>query len=70
MAEYLFLCLVIVTEDFGHEFDPLNCISYVGTFGNVTETQDKGLYDGLPELLGRFLYVYLYPLLGADEVSR
>jgi hypothetical protein len=35
----------------------------------VTETQDKGLYDGLPELLRRFLYVYLYPLLGADEVS-
>ncbi len=26
------------------------------------------LYNGLPEILGRFLYTYLHPLLGAGEV--
>ncbi len=27
------------------------------------------LYNGLPEILGRFLYTYLHPLLGAGELS-
>jgi hypothetical protein len=27
------------------------------------------VYNGLPKFLGRLLYVYLHPLLGADEFS-
>jgi hypothetical protein len=27
------------------------------------------VYNGLPKFLGRLLYAYLHPLLGADELS-
>ncbi len=27
------------------------------------------MYNGLPKFLGRLLYAYLHPLLGADELS-
>ncbi len=28
------------------------------------------VYNGLPKFLGRLLYAYLHPLLGADELSE
>jgi hypothetical protein len=46
---------------------------HVWVFPLLPERQQKLrtqiVYNGLPEFLGRLLYAYLHPLLGADELS-
>jgi hypothetical protein len=46
---------------------------HVWVFPLLPERQQKLrtqiVYNGLPKFLGRSLYAYLHPLLGADELS-
>jgi hypothetical protein len=46
---------------------------HVWVFPLLPESQQKLrtqiVYNGLPKFLGRLLYAYLHPLLGADELS-
>ncbi len=46
------------------------CLNILSYFTLQPETQDADcVYNGLPKFLGRLLYAYLHPLLGADELS-
>ncbi len=44
-------------------------MSYCSFFRNTTETQDMDFANGLPQILGGLLFIYLQQPLGSDEVS-
>jgi len=69
-----FLCVPIVQRNSHKLFNLLSASQHhIWVFPLLLERQQKLrtqiVYNGLPKFLGRLLYAYLHPLLGADELS-
>jgi hypothetical protein len=74
-----FLCVPIlcvpIAQRNSHKLFNLSSASqhHIGVFPLLLERQQKLrrqiVYNGLPKFLGRLLYAYLQPLLGADELG-
>jgi hypothetical protein len=69
-----FVCVPIAQRNSHKLFNLLSASQcHIRVFLWLPEKQQKLrtqiVYNGLPKFLGRLLYAYLHPLLGADELS-